>query len=161
MDKKIAEMCNDQINKEFYAAYLYLEISNYYDEKGLDGFAAYYQKQVEEEEGHAMSFYKYLHDNNEHVTLQAVAKPEAEFNDLADPLKAALNHECYVTGLIGNIYTAAVEANDYRTEWFLDGFIDEQAEEEKSATDLITKMELYGGDPAGLYMLNKELGERE
>ena len=43
---------------------------------------------------------------------------------------------------------------------FLDWFIKEQGEEETNANNLITKMELFGGDPKGLYMLNQELGTR-
>ena len=35
-----------------------------------------------------------------------------------------------------------------------------QGEEEKNAADLITKMELFGGDSKGLYMLNSELRAR-
>ena len=35
-----------------------------------------------------------------------------------------------------------------------------QGEEEKNAADLITKMELFGGDSKGLYMLNSELKAR-
>ena len=42
----------------------------------------------------------------------------------------------------------------------LDWFIKEQGEEEKNAADLITKMELFGGDSKGLYMLNSELKAR-
>ena len=43
---------------------------------------------------------------------------------------------------------------------FLDWFVKEQGEEEKNSADLITKMELFGSDPKGLYMLNSELGGR-
>ena len=39
-------------------------------------------------------------------------------------------------------------------------FIKEQGEEEKNAADLITKMDLFGGDSKGLYMLNSELKAR-
>ena len=35
-----------------------------------------------------------------------------------------------------------------------------QGEEEKNAADLITKMDLFGGDSKGLYMLNSELKAR-
>ena len=38
MDRKVSELLNDQINKEFYSAYLYLDIANFYSDKGLDGF---------------------------------------------------------------------------------------------------------------------------
>ena len=37
MEKKVYELLNDQINKEFYSAYLYLDFANYYAEAGLDG----------------------------------------------------------------------------------------------------------------------------
>ena len=66
----------------------------------------------------------------------------------------------YVTALINAIYTAAQAAQDYRTVQFLDWFVKEQGEEEKNAADLITKMELFGSDAKGLYMLNSELAAR-
>lgn len=77
-----------------------------------------------------------------------------------DPLKAGLEHEKYVTSLINTIYAAAVEAKEFRTTQFLDWFIKEQGEEEKNASDLITKMELFGDDARSLYMLNSELAAR-
>ena len=75
-------------------------------------------------------------------------------------MAAALEHERYVTALINAIYTAAQAAQDYRTVQFLDWFVKEQGEEEKNAADLITKMELFGSDAKGLYMLNSELSAR-
>ena len=150
MDKKVSELLNDQINKEFYSAYLYLDMANFYASKGLDGFANWYEIQAKEEQDHAMLFYQYMHNNSEVVTLDAIAKPD----------KAALEHEKYVTSLINAIYAAAQAASDFRTVQFLDWFIKEQGEEEKNSADLITKMELFGSDPKGLYMLNSELGGR-
>ena len=49
MNKRVAELINDQINKEFYSAYLYLEFANYYDSIGLDGFENWYRIQAQEE----------------------------------------------------------------------------------------------------------------
>ena len=66
----------------------------------------------------------------------------------------------YVTSLIHAIYEAAYEARDFRTMQFLDWFVKEQGEEETNATDLIKKMELFGSDPKGLYMLDQELAAR-
>ena len=160
MDQKVAGLLNDQINKELYSAYLYLDMANFYAAKGLDGFANWYEIQAKEEQDHAMLFYKYLHNNSQTVTLGAIAKPDKEFKALADPLNAAYEHEQYVTSLINAIYAAAQEAHDYRTVQFLDWFVKEQGEEEKNSADLITKLELFGGDAKGLYMLNSELGAR-
>ena len=160
MDSKVSELLNDQINKEFYSAYLYLDMANFYTDKGLDGFANWYEIQAKEEQDHALLMYQYLHNNGEKVTLGAIAKPDKAFSTLMDPLKAGLEHEKYVTSLINNIYAAAIAANDYRTTQFLDWFIKEQGEEEKNSQDLITKMELFGDDARSLYMLNSELAAR-
>ena len=160
MNEKVASLLNDQINKEFYSAYLYLDIANFYARKGLDGFSNWYEIQAREEQDHAMLMYQYLHNNDVPVTLEAIAKPDKTFETLMDPLKAGLEHEKYVTSLINTIYAAAQEANDFRTTQFLDWFIKEQGEEEKNSTDLITKMELFGDDARSLYMLNSELAGR-
>ena len=37
MNEKVRALLNQQINKEFYSAYLYLDFSNYYERAGLDG----------------------------------------------------------------------------------------------------------------------------
>ena len=160
MDKKVAELLNDQINKELYSAYLYLDMANFYANQGLDGFANWYEIQAKEEQDHAMLIYKYLHNNDQTVTLGAIAKPDKEFKALMDPLKAAHEHEQYVTSLINAIYDAALAAKDHRTMQFLDWFVKEQGEEEMNSSSLITKMELFGGDARGLYLLNSELAGR-
>lgn len=160
MDQKVSQLLNEQINKEFYSAYLYLDMANFYAARGLDGFANWFEVQAREEQDHAMLFYRYLQNNSEAVTLEAIARPDKAFETLADPLDAALEHEKYVTSLINAIYAAAQEARDFRTTQFLDWFIKEQGEEEKNASDLITKMALFGSDAKGLYMLNSELAAR-
>ena len=135
MNQTVAKLINEQINKEFYSAYLYLDFANYYAQVGLDGFENWYKVQAQEERDHALLFYM-------------------------TPLKKALEHEKYVTASIDAIYTAAYEVRDFRAMQTLDWFIKEQGEEEKNASDLITKMELFGGDSKGLYMLNSELKAR-
>ena len=160
LNTKVRDLLNQQVNKEFYSAYLYLDFSNYFEARGLDGFANWYKIQAQEERDHAMLFYQYLHNNNESVILDAIAKPDKELDSDMTVLKAGLEHELYVTSLINDIYAAAYEVKDFRTMQFLDWFVKEQGEEETNANDLISKMELFGSDPKSLYMLNSELGTR-
>ena len=160
MDAKVSALLNEQINKEFYSAYLYLDMANFYAAKGLDGFANWFEIQAKEEQDHAMLMSQYLHNNDQTVTLEAVGKPDKVYAELVEPLKAALEHEQYVTASIHTIYAAAKETDDFRAMQFLDWFVKEQGEEEKNASDLITKMELFGTDARGLYMLNQELQAR-
>lgn len=160
IDQKIAKMINDQVNKEFYSAYLYLDFANYYAEAGLDGFAHWYEIQAQEERDHAMMMRRYLIDNGVAVRLAAVAKPDKTFTDAASVLQEGYAHEQYVTSLINTIYSEAFAQKDFKTMQFLDWFIKEQGEEEKNAEDLLRKMKLFGGDAKGLYALNNELAAR-
>ena len=160
LNQKVADLINDQINKELYSAYLYLDFSNYYYDEGLSGYGNWYFIQAQEERDHAMLMLEYLRNNGMPVTLKAIDKPDKEIKSFEDPLKFGLEHEIYVTSLIHNIYAECVKENDFRTMQFLDWFVKEQGEEEKNASDLITKYQLFGSDAKGLYMLDNELKAR-
>lgn len=160
MDKKVYELINDQINKELYSAYLYLSMSDYYDEEGLDGYSNWFMIQAQEERDHALILRNYLHENGERVKLLAIDQPDKVFTNFLEPLEVSLAHEKYVTSLINDIYAAAAEVRDYRTMTFIEWFIDEQMEEEDSADDMITKMKLFGGDARSLYELDQQYAAR-
>ena len=160
LDKNIAAMLNDQINKELYSAYLYLDFANYYADEGLDGFAHWYEVQAQEERDHAFMLRRYLINSGVRVRFEAVAKPDKSFSDHLAPLQAGFEHEQYVTSLITAIYHPAFEQKDYKTMQFLDWFIKEQGEEEATAEDMVKKMKLFGSDARGLYALNQELAAR-
>lgn len=161
LNSKIIGLLNDQINKELYSAYLYLDMSNYFEHKGLCGFANWYYIQAQEERDHAMLIYKYLHNNDVKVSLLPIAKPDKTFNSDLSVLEEALRHEEYVTALIHKIYAETELCDDYRTREFISWFVTEQDEEETNARDMINKLELFGTDGCGLYLLNKELAKRE
>ena len=60
LNEKVASLLNEQINKEFYSAYLYLEFSAYFEDEGLDGFANWYKVQAQEERDHAARCWRAL-----------------------------------------------------------------------------------------------------
>lgn len=160
LDRKVVELLNQQVNKEFYSAYLYLDFSNFYYDKGLDGFGNWYKIQAQEERDHAMLMIQYLQNNGEQIVLDTIEKPGVAMESPKTVLQEGLKHEQYVTGLIHNIYDAAYSVKDFRTMQFLDWFVKEQGEEENNADNLIKKFELFGDDPKSLYMLDNELGAR-
>ena len=139
MNENVARLLNEQINKELYSAYLYLDIANFYDAMDLDGYANYYMIQAQEERDHALLFMKYMQVNGLKVTLEAIGKPDKTFETVLDPLEVAAEHERYVTALINAIYHEAHQAKDYRTMKFLDWFVDEQMEEEENADSMISR----------------------
>lgn len=160
LNQEISKLLNEQINKELYSAYLYLDMANYYADQSLDGFENWFFIQTQEERDHALLFRKYLLNNGGTVVLSEIAAPNEQYNDYKEPLVKALEHEQDVTASINEIYAAAYEIKDFRTMQFLDWFIKEQGEEEKNADDNIKKFELFAGDPKGLYMLDNELKAR-
>ena len=90
LDRNVYKLINDQINAEFYSAYLYLDFSNYYYDEGLDGFGHWYDIQAQEERDHAMLMRTYLQNNGEKVVFNEIAKPDKEYKSLVDPLKFGL-----------------------------------------------------------------------
>lgn len=160
LDNKVAELMNAQINKELYSAYLYLTFADYYEGRGLPGFANWYMIQVQEEVAHTKVLRRYLLDNDYAVRMRAIDEPDKTFTNDMDPLKAGLEHERFITESINECYAAAFEVHDFRTMQLLDWFVKEQGEEETNASGLIKSMELFGSDPKGLYQLDREYAAR-
>ena len=75
LNEKVASLLNEQINKEFYSAYLYLEFSAYFEDEGLDGFANWYKVQAQEERDHAMLIFQYLQNNSHARCWRALPGP--------------------------------------------------------------------------------------
>lgn len=160
LNKDILDLLNEQINKELYSAYLYLDIANYYSDEGLKGFENWFFIQAQEEKEHAMLFRTYLMNNDEKVTLSSIEAPNKNYFDFESPLSVTLEHENSVTESINNIYSLAHSIKDFRTMQFLNWFIKEQGEEEKTISDIIKRFELFGNDSKGLYLLDEELSAR-
>ena len=160
LKKEIKKLINEQIQAELYSAYLYLDFSNYYYDKGLDGFGNWFMVQTQEERDHALLFIKYMQNNGEKIELEEIEKPKVKKEGIGEILNEQLKHEKYVTSLINNLYDAAAKEKDYRTMQFLDWFIKEQGEEEMNAETMIRRFELFGDDKKALYMLDNELAGR-
>lgn len=159
-DTKILDLLNEQINKELYSAYLYLDMANYYSNEGLNGYENWFYVQAQEERDHAMLMRTYILNNDGEVKLSAIEAPDMQYADFMAPLHKTLEHEQEVTASIHAIYLEADKVKDLRTQKFLDWFIKEQGEEEKNAADMIKKFELFGSDAKGLYMLDQEYAAR-
>lgn len=157
---EVKRLINEQIQKEFYSAYLYLDFANYFKSKGLDGYANWYSIQVQEEVAHAQIFMNYMHDNDCFIELLTIDKPKSNLDSIDSVLKQGYEHEQFVTASINTIYDAAYSQRDFRTMQFLDWFIKEQGEEEANASDMITKYELFGKDARALYSLDNEYKAR-
>lgn len=156
LDANVTSHLNTQINKELYSAYLYLTFADYYDDRGLKGYANWYMIQVQEEVDHAKILRRYLLDNDFKPTMEAIDKPDLTFSNDLEPLEAGLKHEQYVTSLINDCYKAAYDVHDFRTMQLLDWFVKEQGEEETNAKDMINDYNLFAATPQGLFDLDQK-----
>ena len=160
VSEKIINLINEQITKEQYAAQLYLSMSAWFYTKDLEGIANYFRVQSKEELMHADKMFDYVHDIGGTIILNEIPKPPYEFSSAQEIFEKALDHERLVTKSIFNIVKAANDEGDFATTSFLQWFINEQVEEEKTARDIVYKFQLVKDDPAALLDLDRELGAR-
>lgn len=160
LSKSMLKALNEQINHELYSSYLYLSMSAHFQEANLPGFAHWMALQSKEEYEHAMKIFRYITERNGRVVLDAIDGPPTEFKKPLEVMKQVLEHEKKVSGLINRLYEMAVKEKDYPTQVMLQWFITEQVEEEKTAGDIIEQLKMVGDMPAGLIMLDRQLGSR-
>ena len=160
LKEKIQAALGKQLNAELYSSYLYLSMSAYFQSISLPGFANWMRVQAQEELVHAMKFYDFINDRNGRVMLQKVDGPPTEWSSPLDVFESTYQHEQKVTGLINDLVNLAVAERDHATEIFLQWFVAEQVEEEASADEVVQKLKLMGDSSSGLFMLDRELGQR-
>ncbi|MFZ5974041.1 MAG: ferritin [Bacillota bacterium] len=158
MNKELAILMNEQIQKEFYSAYLYLSMSVYLEKENLKGFAHWYRVQAQEERDHALIFMYYMQNVGEDIELLAIDKPDNDFASVSDILERTLKHELFVTSLIHNMMSVAVDTKDFAAQSLLQWFVDEQVEEEDNARNNIAQLKLSGMN--FLFNMDQQMGTR-
>jgi len=160
LSERMQEALNRQVNAEFYASYLYLSMSTYFEEKNLPGFANWMRVQAQEEVTHAMRIYNHIVERGGRVKLAAIDAPPTEWDSPLDAFRAAYGHERKVTGMINDLVDMAVEEKDHASNAMLQWFVTEQVEEEQQTNGYVRMLELAGESPHALLMLDRELGAR-
>lgn len=160
ISERLQERLNEQVQKEFYSAYLYLSMEAYFSSLNLSGFANWFHIQAQEERDHAMMIFDYINRVGGRVTLRQIDAPKTEFESIEEVFKLTLEHEQFVTKSIYSIVDIAVEERDHKTNSFLQWFVNEQVEEEENAENNLRKFELVKGDGRGTLMLDAEFAQR-
>jgi ferritin len=159
ISEKMEKAINRQLNRELYSAYLYLSMAAYFDSINLKGFANWMRIQAQEEVTHAMKFYNYLFERGGRAIMQEIEAPPSKWKSPLAVFEHTYEHEQKVTGLINDLVNMSVSEKDHATYNFLQWFVAEQVEEESSAGEVVQKLKLVG-DGGGLFMLDRELGQR-
>jgi ferritin len=157
---KMEAAINKQINAELYSGYLYLSMAAHFESVSLPGFAHWMRAQAQEELFHAVKFFDYVCERGGRATLGAIEAPPAEWESPLAVFEAAYAHEQKVTGMINDLVNLAIEEKDHASNNFLQWYVAEQVEEEASADEVVQKLKLAGKEGGGLFMLDRELGQR-
>ncbi len=157
---RMLQALNDHLNIEFQAAYYYLAMSAFFLRKDFNGFAQWMRAQHGEEMVHAMKFYDFIDDRDGAIEMKPIQGEETAWDSPLHAFESALARERDVTSKIYDLVDLSHELRDHASNTFLQWFVTEQVEEEATATDIIQQLKLIGDDGNGLFMLDRELGQR-
>jgi bacterioferritin B len=160
-DQSFADALNEQISNEFAASQQYVGAAVYYDAETLPRLAAFFYRQAVEERNHAMIMVQYLLDTDEEVRIPDIKSQQTTYDDVAGPVRMALEQEKRVSDEIFALFKLAREQGDYRAEQFLGWFVTEQVEEVSSMTDLLNVVERAQDSPLLIeeFLAREQIGD--
>jgi ferritin len=160
LSPNVQQAMNDQLQVELQSAYVYLGMAAYCETLSLGGIARWLHKQAEEEYGHAMRFYNFVNDRQGKVELKSLDAPRNSYKSVLGVFEEALEHERSVTAAIDKLYELVHDEKDFASQAWLDWFATEQVEEEKTVGQIVDQLKMIGDKGEGLFILDKDLGNR-
>jgi len=160
LSKTLEKALNEQINNEYYSAFLYLSMASHFENINMLGMANWMRMQYEEEIMHAMKIFDMIIGMEGQVVLKQVDSPPTKFDSVLSVFEQTLDHERNVTKMINDIYSIARKESNYAVQSALQWFIDEQVEEEKSVLEIVNQLKMIGDETTPLLMLDSKLGSR-
>ncbi len=161
LGKAIQDALNEQITREFYASNLYLSMSAYCDNLSLQGFAHWLRIQADEERMHGLKIYDHIMERSGQVQIGTVDSPPVNFPSVLGVFQQVLEHEQLVSSHFQQLYRQALDAQDFTTQTFLEWFLMEQVEEEKTATEVVDWLTMIGDKQDALVLLDREMAQRQ
>jgi ferritin len=152
---------NHQINLEIQSALGYLQMSAYFAQENLNGFAHWMRIQYQEELLHANKLFDYVIRRDGNVALDAMAAPPKTWKSTLTACQAGYQAEVNNTKQINSLMDQAIKENDHATRVILEWFVEEQVEEESSALNLIEQVKMAGDAAGAILLLDRELGGRQ
>ena len=126
-----------QVGTELAAHQTYMGISLYFTRQSLHGWAKFFHEQALEEAQHGWKIINFLVDNEVKFSHPQVGAAPTTYKTAREAVEVAQASERRVTELFETLANAAREAKDNRTLQFLQWFIEEQVEEERTMAALI------------------------
>jgi ferritin len=157
LSKNMVNALNKQIEEEFYSANLYLAMASWCDKEGLNNCAEFLYSHFEEETSHGLKIFHYLNEMGSHAIVPKLKQPPKEYNSIQSVFKDTYKHELFITDRIHALVKIAIDEGDYRTNNFLQWFVEEQREEETTFQEILDKLKIIGNGPSSLHFIEQEI----
>jgi len=155
LPKKLETVLNEQVEKEGYAAQLYLAMASWAETNGYAGISSWFYAQHKEEIEHMLKIIKYVNERGGKAIVPQISQPPKDFKGVKEVFEASLEHEQMVTASINNIVGISIEEKDFTTHNWIQWFVYEQLEEESSVQAVLDKLKLIGN--GNLYMFDRDI----
>lgn len=151
------DMLNAQIQMEGKASASYLAMASWCDQHGYLQSAEFLYHQAKEEREHMMKIFKFINDCGGNALSPEITKINHDFSSLEEIFETALSQEVEVTKSIHRIVATGKKNNDYAVENFLQWFVEEQLEEERTMRDILDLFDLMGRDGIALKLIDERI----
>ncbi len=157
LSKKMLDALNRQINLEFYSSNLYLQMSAWCEFNSLEGCAAFLQLHAAEEMEHMQRLFTYVNETGGLAILGSIDAPPSQFDSIVAVFEQTYKHEVLITKKINKLAKIAQDEGDFSTFNFLQWYVAEQHEEEKTFKAITDKIDMIGVQGSGLFFIDKEI----
>jgi len=158
ISRNLIKSLNGQIAMEASASNYYLAMASWCEITGYEGSASFMYQHADEERLHMLKITHYLNEAGIPAVIPAVKQPPASPKTLESVFKTALKNEQAVTKSINKMVEIAQKDKDHSTFSFLQWFVNEQIEEEKTFETILQKFDLLGRDKLAIYEIDKTIG---
>jgi len=158
ISRNLIKSLNGQIAMEASASNYYLAMASWCEITGYEGSASFMYQHADEERIHMLKIIHYLNEAGIPAVIPAVKQPPASPKTLESVFKTALKNEQAVTKSINKMVEIAQKDKDHSTFSFLQWFVNEQIEEEKTFETILQKFDLLGRDKLAIYEIDKTIG---
>lgn len=158
LQKNIQEALNNQVKLEAASSQAYLAMAVWAEiQPGLDGVSEFFFQQSDEERVHMLKLIRFINERGGFAEIPALEQPMVTFPSLKKLFEEYLKHELQVSASINDLVDLALTEKDYATHNFIQWYVSEQIEEEKTARVLNDKLEMIGEDKSGLYLFDRDI----
>jgi ferritin len=158
LSKTIQEALNKQVQMEAESSQAYLAMAAWAEiQPGLEGVTNFFYKQSDEERIHMLKLIRYINERGGFAIVPALAQPIITYKSIKYVFSEFLNHELKVSNSINELVHLSLSEKDYATHNFLQWYVNEQMEEERTARTLNDKLEMVGDDKGGLYLFDRDI----